>query len=148
MTKKQQKEHIQKVQTLKEMVLITVGFQLVWEMIETKTSEKDRQSRDYTLAKHICNQLAYRIKTYRSLQKEMIDLWDKTREQLTDGEHNPFLAGLAMLATHMEIKNKRINIGLNREIIELQDLAFEFFDSEAINKSADWAEQAKKVLKV
>jgi len=148
MTKKQQKAHSQRVQTTKELLLITVGFTWMWEMIEKKTSDEDKKTRDYTLAKHICNQLGYKIKAYRPLQNNVVDMWNDVRKEINEGEHNVFLAGLAMLSVHMEVKRKNINVGLDKEIIELQELAYEFFDAESINNAADWAEEVKAALKI
>lgn len=148
MSKKQQKAQQKKVKTIKELVLLTPSFQFIWEAINEKTSKEDRETRDYRLAKHICNQLAYRIKAYRSIQKETIDLWNSTKTNIVDGQHNPFLAGLSLLAAHMEVKQKNISIGLDSEIVELQELAYEFFTQDAINEAAEWAENIKKELKI
>jgi len=147
MTKKQQKAHRQKTQTLKELVLVTVSFQYLWENI-AKLDEEDKKTRDYKLTAHICNQLAYRIKTYKPLHSEVIDLWQTTDIKDDNNEHNPFLAGLALLGVHMEASSKRINVGLDKEIIELQDLAYEFFKADDINKVADWAEGIKEALEL
>lgn len=148
MSKKSQKQQQQKMQTMKELVLLTVAFQFMWEQITKNTTESDRQTRDYFLSRHICDQLSYRIKAYRTLQKETIDLWNSTKSNAAEGEHNPFLAGLSMLAVHMEVKNKKINIGLNKEIVELQELCYEFFEVDAINSCADWAENIRQELKI
>jgi len=146
MTKNQLKAHNKKLQTIKELTLLIPAFSFLWESIE-KASDEDKNTVDYKITKHICNQLAFRIKPYRQIQQQIIDNWRNIRDEVVEAEHSVFLAGLALLGTHMEIKNKYVNVGLNNEIMELQELAYGFFEAQQINETAEWSEQIKKVLK-
>ena len=139
MTKKQLKRLNEKERTINELALLLPAFDFMFGAMKKGLGEDDEPSRDYMLARQICSILSARLMVYKPLQQQAIDKWNDTTDT-HDVKLNLFLCGLSLLSTHMEVKNKRVNIGLNNEIVELQELCFEFFDTDKINESLEWAE--------
>ena len=148
MNKKQQKRYNEKVRIIKELAIIVPAFSFMHEEINKGTKGEDKNLRDYKLATQICRELAFRIKPYNSIMKGGVDMWQKINDNLEREEHNLFLMGLSLLSAHMELSNKKINIGLSNEIVEMQELCFEFFSSEQINNAADFADKIVSELKL
>lgn len=146
MTKKQLKRQSEKERAVKELTLLLPAFSFMWESIKEGSDEADKGTRDYFLAKQICSVMSTRLMVYRMSQKDALDRWTELTKDAPELKLSVFLCGLALLSTHLELKNKAVNIGLNNEIVELQELCFEFFDTEQINKAFEWAEEnAKKI---
>ena len=135
MNKKKLKQEKAKEQTIKELVLLLPAFQYMYRRLEDATSESDRQTKDYEIARLITRAMARRIVAYKSLQHEAIKRWNVIEKEKGDDDYNVFLLGMSLLSSHMEVKQKKISIGLDSEIMQLQDLCYEFFDAKQINRT-------------
>lgn len=144
-SKKQLKRALVRDQTVRELVLLLPAFSYMYRQVEDNTS--DKESRDYVLAKRITKVMAKRIIYYKPLQQEALDKWNELENTLgKDEEFNVFLLGISLLGVHMEVTRKKVIISMTDDILELQDLCYEFFDKDKINRTAEYAEKIRDKL--
>lgn len=142
MNKKLLKRQVKKERTIKELALILSAFSFMFEALSKNADDEDRGTDIYRLSKYVCSQLAQRIKTYGKLQRLAIDKWNDL-ESLKNSNHNLFLSGVSLLASHAELKGKNINTNLNKEIEKIQNHCYLYFDCNEINDTLDWADSAR-----
>lgn len=129
-----------KNQIIKELALLMPAFTFIFESITKHTTAEDRETRDYELAKRISRTIATRLLAYQNIQKDALEKWKKVESELGEAEYNTFLLGLSLLARHSEVKRKMVYLGLDTDIVELQDLCFEFYTTDAINNTSNYAD--------
>jgi len=130
-------------QTEKELTMLLPSFQYIHKQIK---DIEDKSSRDYELAKTIHRTLARRILMYKKLQPIAIEEWNNIESKQEPKEYNVMLLGMSLLAAHMEVSRKKIVLGLDNEIIELQDLMYSFFEVDQIDDTARYAETVREEL--
>jgi len=145
MNKKNMKKKRSKELLLRELVLLVPAHSFMYQQME-ELSEKDKLTRDYDLSVIIVKKVSSTVGVYKVLHEEALHMWERIENKLEVGKFNIFLLGLCLLANHLELKNRKINLGVTDEILELQDLCYAFFDKDDINRHISYADNVKDEL--
>ena len=140
MSKAKQKRAKYKEQAIKELVVLLPAYTYMQTQL-AKQDEAEKKAYDYILAKRITSSMLTKIIIFKDVHQKAINKFNKLEEKFRENKINVFLLGLSLLAKHMEVKNKAINIGLSSEIVELQELCYEFFEPKEINRIADYTDK-------
>ena len=124
---------------LNELTLIIPAFNYLRNSI-VELSTDDKESRDFELTKRITKILARRIISYKHLQQQAVDEWNRIDQESSQDEYNVFMLGLMLLSKHEEVRGKKISLGVTSDVLELQDLAFAYFEVAEINRTADYVD--------
>jgi hypothetical protein len=128
-------------QIVKELALLLPAYSFLSNALKKSDNTNDNKENDFILAEDIVKQIWVRILPYKKLHKEAADLWNKCEEKVGYSSHNVFLLGLSLVAKHLERKNNQIRFSYSKKLVELQDLSFNFFENNEINKSADFVDE-------
>lgn len=102
--------------------------------------------RDVVLTKKIIERLGLVLFPYKDKHLKAVSKNNFILKKIDTQDINTFLFGVSLMAEHLECEDNIIKVGMQDELIELQDIILGFLDDAVIKKTFDTASDFKIFL--